>query len=153
VAHSAATGVTGLRQFAIVAFIVIWVTVQVAVPLIQKFELDRSGLPYRYTRYSWAMFSRLVPRYEVSLYRTRGTGDREQIPDISRYVSGYRSPDPMPKLAIYTSEAEVLGRYRGLIETIARERRDGYTYVAAIRWTAHPPGTADRSELRVDATP
>jgi hypothetical protein len=145
--------VNGLRRFAIVAFIVIWLGVQVTVPLIQKFELDRPGLPYRYTRYSWAMFSRLVPRYEVSLYRTRGTGDREPIPGIGRHVRGYRSPDPMPMLAIYTSEAEVLGRYRGLLEAIARERRDGYTYVAAIRWTAHPPGTADRAELRVDATP
>jgi hypothetical protein len=99
------------------------------------------------------MFSRLVPRYEVSLFRKRGEGDGEPIPDIERYVYGFRSPEPMSMLAIYSSEAEVLDRFTRLVAAIARERRDGYTYVAAIRWTAHRPGHSDYVELRADATP
>jgi hypothetical protein len=130
-----------------------WLAVQIAVPFVQKFDLEGPGLSYRYARYSWAMYSRLVPRYEVSLFRTRGAGDREPIPDIGRYVRGYRSPEPMPMMARYTSESEVLDRFTRLVTAIARERRDGYTYVASIRWTANRPGVSDLAELRADAVP
>jgi hypothetical protein len=143
----------GWRRLAAAAFIVVWLSVQIVVPLLQKLDIERPGSPYRYARYSWAMFSRLVPRYEVSIFRVRAGGPREPIPDIGRYVRGYRSPDPMPLLAIYSSEEEVLDRYARLVEAIARERRDGYTYVASIRWTAHRPGTADAVELRAHAVP
>lgn len=143
---------TGWRRHAAVAFIVVWLAVQIAVPLAQKLDLDAPSSPYRYARYSWAMFSRLVPRYEVRLYRTRAGGAPEAIPDIDRWVHGYRSPGPMPMSAIYTSEREVLERFSGLITAIAHEHRDGYTYVAAIRWTANRPSGAATVEVRADAT-
>ena len=143
----------GWHRRAVIAFIVLWLAVQIVVPLVQKFDLGRPGHSYRYARYSWAMFSRPVPRYEVMLFRTRGTGDRDAIPDIGRYVRGYHSPDPMPMLAIYSSEAEVLDRFGRLVRTIASQRRDGYTYVASIRWTANRPGTSDRTDLTAFAAP
>jgi hypothetical protein len=46
----------------------------------------------------------------------------------------------------------VLGRFSGLVTAIAHERRDGYTYVAAIRWTANRPSGAATVEVRADAT-
>lgn len=145
------SSLTGWRRHATVAFIVLWLAVQIAVPLAQKLDLGAPGSPYRYTRYSWAMFSRLVPRYEVRLYRTREGGGLEPIPDIDHWVRGYRSPEPMAMSAIYTSEGEVLDRFSGLVTAIARERRDGYTYVAAIRWTANRPLGAATVEVRADA--
>jgi hypothetical protein len=141
------------RRRLTVTFIVVWFAIQITVPFVQKFDLEGPRLSYRYARYSWAMFSRLVPRYEVSLFRTRRPGEREAIPDIGRYVHGYRSPEPMPMRAIYSSESEVLDRFARLVTSIARERRDGYTYVASIRWTANRPGVSDLAELRVDAVP
>jgi hypothetical protein len=153
VPHATGSELSGWRRHAAVGFIALWLGVQLAVPLAQKLDLERPGSPYRYARYSWAMFSRLVPRYEVSLYRTRAGGGREEIPDVGRYVRGYRSPDPMPMIAIYSSEDEVLDRFARLVTTIARDRRDGYTYVASIRWTAHRPGTLDAVELRADGAP
>ncbi len=143
---------TGWRRHAAGAFIVVWLAVQIAVPVAQKLDLGAPGSPYRYARYSWAMFSRLVPRYEVRLYRTRAGGAPEAIPDMDRWVHGYRSPEPMRMSAIYTSEGEVLDRFSGLVRAIARERGDGYTYVAAIRWTANRPSGADSVEVRADAT-
>src|SRR5215831_431856 len=112
----------GWRRHAAVAFIVVWLAVQIALPLAQKLDLDASGSRYRYARYSWAMFSRIVPRYEVRLYRTRAGGGPEPIPDIDRWVHGYRSPEPMPMAALYTSEGEVLDRFSGLVTAIARGR-------------------------------
>lgn len=140
------------RQIASV-FIVGWLTVQVGVPLLQKLDAERLDSPYRYARYSWAMFSRLVPRYELRLYRVRGAGGPEPIPDIGHYVKGFRSPGPMPLVAIYSSEEEVIDRYGRLVGMIAADRRDGYTYVASIRWTAHGLGPKETVELRVDALP
>ena len=153
--HETESTLTGWRRHAAVAFITLWLAVQIAVPLAQKLDLGASPSPYRYARYSWAMFSRLVPRYEVTLYRTRAGGGREPIPDIDRWVHGYRSPEPMPMSAIYTSEGEVLDRFSGLVGAIARERRDGYTYVATVRWTANrPPGAgAAAVETRANAAP
>lgn len=138
------------RPYATTAFIVAWLSLQIVVPLVQKFELPT--FRYRWARFSWAMFSRLVPRYEVSLFRTQGTGDPEPIPDIGRYVSGYRSPDPMPRIASYVSEDEVHDRFSRLVTYLARERRDGYTYVASIRWTAYQAaGVPGRVEFRAEA--
>jgi hypothetical protein len=153
VADATVSGAGRWRRHLTVTFIVVWFAVQIAVPFVQKFDLEQAGLSYRYTRYSWAMFSRLVPRYEVTLFRTRGAGDREPIPDVGRYVRGYRSLDPMPMMAIYTSESEVLDRFARLVTAIAQERRDGYSYVASIRWTANRPGVSDHAELRADALP
>jgi hypothetical protein len=134
------TEIRGWRRHAATVFIVAWLSVQVVVPLLQKFEIP--AFRYRWARFGWAMYSRLVPRYEVRLFRARGTGEVEPIPDIERYVRGYRSPEPMPMLAIYTSDAEVHDRFSRLVSQLAREHRDGYIYVASIRWTEHPPAGA-----------
>jgi hypothetical protein len=152
VPHATESTVTGWRRHVAVAFIALWLAIQLAMPLAQKLDLGALHSPYRYARYSWAMFSRLVPRYEVSLYRTRAGGGPEPIPDIDHWVRGYRSPEPMPMSAIYTSEGEVLDRFSGLVTAIAREHRDGYTYVAAIRWTVNRPRGAETVEVRADAT-
>jgi hypothetical protein len=45
----------------------------------------------------------------------------------------------MTMLALYVSEDEVHDRFSRLISYVAREQRDGYTYIASIRWTEHPP--------------
>ena len=140
------------RRYATTAFIVLWLGIQIVVPLLQKFELPT--FRYRWARYSWAMFSRLGPRYEVTLFRTRGAGDPEPVPEIGRYVRGYRSPEPMSMTAAYWSEDEVHDRFSRLVTYLARERRDGYTYVASIHWIRYqrvdvPP----RVEFRAKAAP
>ena len=132
--------VRGWRRHAATAFIVAWLSVQIVVPLVQKFEIPT--FRYRWARFGWAMYSRLVPRYEVRLFRVRGGGEAEPIPNIERYVRGYRSPEPMPMLALYVSEDEVHDRFSRLVSYLAREQRDGYTYVARIRWTDYPPAGA-----------
>jgi hypothetical protein len=150
---AANSSVQGWRRYAAVAFISVWLCVQLVVPLTQKLGVDPFALRYRYARYSWAMFSRPVPRFEVSIFRMRAGGDREPVPGIERYVRGYRSPAPMPMIAIYSSDAEVLDRFTRLVTTLARERHDGYAYVASIRWTANHPGGSKSVEIRADATP
>lgn len=137
------------RRYAITAFIVLWLAVQIVVPLVQKFELPT--FRYRWARFSWAMFSRLGPRYEVHLFRTRGAGD-EPIPEIGRHVRGYRSPEPMRLIALYVTEDEVHDRFSRLVTHLAREQRDGYTYVASIRWTGYRrPGVPGLVEFRAAA--
>jgi hypothetical protein len=142
--------VSGWRRYATIAFIVLWLSVQIVVPLVQKFELPT--FQYRWARFSWAMFSRLGPRYEVQLFRTRGGRDAEPIPDIDRYVRGYRSPEPMPMIARYVSEDEVHDRFSRLVTHLARHQRDGYVYAASIRWTGYQrPGVAGLVEFRAEA--
>jgi len=153
VADTAGFSVRGWRRYAALTFIAVWLAIQVTVPLVQKLGGDPFAPRYRYARYSWAMFSRPVPHFEVSIFRTRGAGDREPVPGIDRYVRGYRSPAPMPMIAIYSSDAEVLDRFTRLVTTLARDRHDGYAYVALIRWTANHPGGADSMEIRADAAP
>jgi hypothetical protein len=144
------TEVRGWRRHAALAFIVAWLAVQIVVPLVQKFEIPT--FRYRWARFGWAMYSRLVPRYEVRLFRVWGAGQPEPIPNIERYVRGYRSPEPMPMLALYVSEDEVHDRFSRLVAYLAREQRDGYTYVASIRWTEYAPaGVPSVVEFR--ATP
>jgi hypothetical protein len=144
--------VSGWRRYATGAFIVLWLGTQIVVPLVQKFELPT--FRYRWARFSWAMFSRLGPRYEVTLFRTRGAGDAEPIPEIGRYVRGYRSPDPMPMMAAYWSEDEVHDRFSRLVTYLASEQRDGYTYVASIHWIRYQgPDVPSRVEFRAHATP
>jgi hypothetical protein len=151
VAVGRARGAARWRRAATGTFIVAWLAVQIVVPFVQKFELP--SLRYRYARYSWAMFSRLGPRYEVSVFRVRGTGEPEPIPDIDRVVRGYRSPDPMSMIATYWSEDEVHDRFSRLVAHLARERRDGYTYVASIRWIRyHADGVPGVVEFRADGT-
>jgi hypothetical protein len=153
VVDTAGSRVQGWRRYAALAFIGAWLGVQLAVPLVQKLGVDPFAPRYRYARYSWAMFSRPVPRFEVSIFRTRGAGEREPVPGIERYVRGYRSPAPMPMIAIYSSDEEVLDRFTRLVSTLARERHDGYAYVASIRWTAKHSGASDSVEIRADAAP
>jgi hypothetical protein len=143
---------SGWRRHAAAAFIVVWLGVQILIPLVQKFELP--GFQYRWARYSWGMFSRLGPRYEVRLFRTRGGGGAEPIPEMARYVRGYRSPEPMAMYAAYWSEDEVLDRFSRLVAYIARERRDGYAYVAAVEWIRYQRADLPvRMELRAESTP
>jgi hypothetical protein len=141
----------GARRHVTHGFIVAWLVVQIGVPFVQKF--DPPALQPRWARYSWAMFSRLRPRYEVRLFRTRD-GEPEPIPDIGREVRGYRSPGPMRMTARYVSEDEVHDRFARLVDHLARRRRDGATYVASIRWTAHQrPDVPGVSEFRARAAP
>ena len=147
---SSSSELSGWRRRGAAAFIVLWIGVQVLIPLGQKFPPP--DFRYRWARYSWGMFSQLRPRYEVRLFRTRGGGAAEPIPEMGRYVRGYRSPDPMRVDAAYWSEDEVLDRLSRLVAFIARERRDGYTYVATVQWIhGQRVDLPERSELRAQA--
>jgi len=119
------SGLSGWRRRGAAAFIVLWIAVQALVPLWQKFPPP--DFHYRWARYSWGMFSSIGPRYEVRLFRTRGTGAEQPIPEMPRYVRGYRSPEPM-------------------------RMRDGYTYVASVQWLGgQRADLPERSELRAQA--
>lgn len=147
---SPSSELSGWRRRGVAAFIVLWIGVQVLLPLWQKFPPP--GFGYRWARYSWGMFSHIGPDYEVRLFRTRGGDPPEPIPEMGRYVRGYRSPGPMRMHGTYWSEDEVLDRLARLVTFIARERRDGYTYVASVEWIkGQRAGLPDRSELRVQA--
>jgi hypothetical protein len=146
------SGYSSWRRRAVTAFIVFWLMFQIGVPLVQKFELP--GFHYRWARYSWGMFSRLGARYEIELFRTRNGGTREPIPEMSRYVRGYRSPEPMARYAAYWTEDELLDRLSRLVTFIARERHDGYTYVAAVQWLRYQRADLPaRSERRAESRP
>jgi len=146
------TGTSGWRRRGAAAFIALWLSVQVLVPLLQKF--DPPEFRYRWARYSWGMFSLIWSRYEVRLFRTRGDGGPEPIPEVARYVRGYRSPDLMRMRTVYWSEAEALDRFARLLSFIARDQHDGYTYVASIRWIRIPPDDLPaHTEIRVHAAP
>ncbi len=152
VPHATESVPSGWRRHAAAAFIVLWLAVQLLVPLVQKFELP--GFHYRWARYSWGMFSRLGPRYEIRLYRTRDGGGAEPIPDVGRYVRDYRSPEAMATYAAYWTEDEVLDRFARLVTHIAGDRRDGYTYVAAVQWIRYQRADLPvRTELRAESAP
>ena len=149
---SLTTGTSGWRRRGVAVFIAVWLSVQVLVPLLQKFAPP--DFQYRWARYSWGMFSLIGSTYEVQLFRTQGDGGVEPVPEVGRYVRGYRSPDPMRMRTVYWSEAEALDRFSRLLSFIARDRHDGYTYVAYIRWTRVPPGDLPaHTEIRVHAAP
>jgi hypothetical protein len=96
------------------------------------------------------MYSKLGSRLEVSLYRTKGEeGTREPIPGVGRFVFGYRSPEPMHVATFYESDTEALERFAALIQFIAREQNDDYTYVASGRWKRkNEPGLPEQWEFR-----
>lgn len=149
---SLTTGTSGWRRLGATVFIALWLSVQILIPLWQK--LGPPDFRYRWARYSWGMFSLIGSRYEVRLFRTGGGGETEPIPEVGRYVRGYRSPDPMRMRTVYWSEAEVLDRFSRLVSFIARDRHDGYTYVASIQWTRVSPGDQPaHTEIRVHAAP
>lgn len=149
-APSSESEASGWRRHGLIAFIVVWLSVQIGFPLVQKVE--RSTFRYRYTRFSWAMFSRITPRYEVQLFRTRGDRGPEPIPEIGRYVRGYTSPGPMRMAATYVSEDEVHDRFFRLVSHLARHQHDGYTYIASIRWTGQQRlGVPTLMEFRAEA--
>jgi len=149
---SLTTGTSGWRRRGAVAFIALWLSIQVLVPLLQKFEPP--DFHYRWARYSWGMFSLIGSHYQVRLFRMQEGGGAEPIPEVGRYVRGYRSPDPMHMRTVYWSEAEALDRFSRLVSFIARDRRDGYTYVASIQWTrVRPADLPAHSEIRVHAAP
>ena len=127
-----------------------WIVFQVAAPFFQKFELP--SFRYRYARFSWAMYSRLVPVYELRLFRLNKAGQEEAIPGIERYVKGYQSPGPMRKRLVYMTPQEFRERLERLATFIAKERQDGCSYVASVRWIKYAdPQLPERWEFRADA--
>ena len=120
--------------------IVGWLGLQLVVPFVLKFDL-RTG-EYHYSRWAWAMFSRLPLEYEVELYRESAAGAREPWPDLDDIWRGVQTGRRVDTR--YASRSEVEDRFAALVAHVARERRDGWTYVAELRWTengspGHPP--------------
>ena len=60
-------------------------------------------------------------------------GQKEKIPDVKQYGSTYSSPEPMKRTAAPLTEEEALIFTQRLIDHIAQDRGDGYTYVALVR--------------------
>jgi hypothetical protein len=142
---------SGGRRYLVRAFIILWLTVQTVGPFVQKFEIP--SFRYRYARFSWAMFTRALPVYDAALFRINETGEREPIPDIDRYIPGYQSPNPMRLKVHYLTVEEVQDRFARLITQIARDRSDGYVYVASIHWIKSVnPAVPDRWEFRTYGT-
>src|SRR5215813_8610886 len=116
--RSACAAPTGWRRSLSLAFIYLWLAIQIGGPFTQKFELP--SLRYRYTRFAWAMYSQPSAHMEVTMYRTDDQGEvREAIPDIERYAVSYRSPETIQLLIDYDSESEAEERLAALIRFIA----------------------------------
>ena len=119
------------RRRLIGAGIAAWLALQIAVPLVRKFELP--SLRYRHATYAWAMFSRPAEPFTVELYRRNSAGRREPIPGLGRFVSS--PPAPGARLRIpYRSGPEIEGWFLSLIEHIAERSDADWEYVAAFRW-------------------
>ena len=130
--RSAFAASTGWRRYLSLAFIYLWLAIQIGGPFTQKFELP--SLRYRYTRFAWAMYSQPNAHMEVTMYRTDDQGEvREAIPDIARYGVWYRSPQTMHLGDSFDTELEANERFAALIRFIAEKQRDGYTYVVTGR--------------------
>ena len=140
--RSAFAASTGWRRYLSLAFIYLWLAIQIGGPFTQKFELP--SLRYRYTRFAWAMYSQPSAHIEVTMYRTDDQGEvREAIPDIARYAVWYSSPETMhledtsasaraPDLS-FDTELDAKERFSALIRFIAEKQRDGYAYVVSGR--------------------
>jgi hypothetical protein len=60
----------------------------------------------------------------------------------------------MARYAAYWTEDELLDRLSRLVTFIARERHDGYTYVASVQWLRYQrPDLPARSERRAESRP
>src|SRR5215469_12420746 len=130
--RSAFAASTGWRRYFSLAFIYLWLAIQIGGPFTQKFELP--SLRYRYARFAWAMYSQPSAHIEVTMYRTDDQGElREAIPDIARYGVWYRSPETMHLGDSFDTELEAKERFAALIRFIAKKQRDGYTYVVSGR--------------------
>ena len=111
-----------LRKYLISAWIVIWLAIQILVPLFRKFDLPH--LRYRYATFSWAMYSKPALLYDVSLFRINPLGQKESIPHIEQFVRGTHSPQPMRMREYYRSETEIKERLTRLVAHIARHEPD-----------------------------
>ena len=149
--RSAFAAPTEWRRYLSLAFIYLWLAIQIGGPFTQKFEFP--SLRYRFTRFAWAMYSQPSAYMEVIMYRTDDRGEvREAIPDIARYAVGYRSPKTMDLATVYETELEAEERFAALIRFIAEKQRDGYTYVVSGRWTKkNNPRIPDQWEFRAKA--
>src|SRR5438552_15996616 len=89
------------RRPLLIALVVLWLTAQISIPAVLKFDLPR--FHYQYVSHSWAMFGRNPLRYSVSLYVMSDAGVREPIKNLDRYTIGVRSPGPTTKTESYRS--------------------------------------------------
>ncbi len=81
------------------------------------------------------MYSKPGSNLDLSFYRTKPGSDlQEPIPDIHKYVAGYRSPEPMNLWLARRTDHEAVEHFAKLIRFIAAERNDGYAYVVAGHW-------------------
>lgn len=123
------------RRRLIGAGIALWLGLQIGVPLARKFELP--SLRYRYTTYSWGMFSRPADRKTLDLHRRNASGQREPIPGLDRFVSDALAA-PGPWRMPYRSEAEIEAWFTLLVEHIAERSEAGWDYVAVLRSRGRP---------------
>lgn len=121
-----------MRRNLISILIVVWLSLQIAIPFARKF--GTFPFHYQYATFSWAMFSKPAIRYEVSIFRKNRDGVKEAIPDIGRFVYGYRSPELMKQRNHYRSPAEIKDRFAQLVRHIAERSDSNFQYSVEIRW-------------------
>ena len=115
--------------------IALWLGFQIGVPLVRKFELP--SLRYRYTTYTWGMFSRPADRKTLDLHRRNASGQREPIPGLDRFVSDVPAPGQSWRVP-YRSDAEIEAWVTLLVEHIAERSEAGWEYVAVLRARGRP---------------
>ena len=116
--------------------IALWLGLQIGVPLARKFELP--SFRYRYTTYTWAMFSRPSDRKTLDFYRRNASGRREPIPGLDRFVVDILAPAGQPWRMPYRSDAEIDAWITLLVEHIAERSEAGWEYVAVLRARGRP---------------
>ena len=112
-------------------FIVLWLGLQLAVPLVRKFELP--SLRYRQVTFSWGMFSLDTTVYRVRLVRENAGGRRHPVRSAGRFAPelarcGRVVLDP------YHPPRVLEARYARLLAHVATRQRDGQRYHLAFRW-------------------
>jgi len=128
-----ATRPGGAARHGLDAFLVVWLVVQVALPLVAGLDLSEGR--YFAGPFSWSMFSHRRLRAEVALYVEDAQGARRPVKDRGRLDRGLPGASLEPGgFGFYEKEGGSEVRLRALVDHLAATRRDGCLYGAEILW-------------------
>ena len=122
------------RRLFIRVLISVWLFFQIAIPFFKKFEFPICH--YRFARFSWAMMSRPVITFQVSLFKRSANGKKEAVPNVAKYDRHF-SPTGVAKMRVggdyYTAE-EIENWYSQLVQYISNQNGKNSTYGISIEW-------------------
>jgi len=133
-------------------FIVAWLTAQLTIPFIRKFDLQ--PFRYRWTPFSWGMYSTSEAEYQVTMYRLGPDGERSEIVFDEDVVGGTPWSSGLVQGERYSVQRlQTLREVEIVLRRVARRNGDDDVYVGSIDWHYLDDGRFLSQEIRVRTSP